>query len=232
MAQLSKATVSLTSTAIEVNKGIRYEDRVAPYHNGSGTDTLTFKYTVQVGDDSSDLEAKRLLVDGLHYEGNDFGNIFRAPAGFTSQNKTVNRLTHPDGDDLSVLANTWNFPTKTTRARYMESKGSSLAFNENIVIDTQAPKVVKVQAAPNVQIASGTFGVGEDIYISVDFSHAVSVYTNSGAALPYLILETGSINRKAYYSSTSGSSVIFKYTVQVRHVNTEMITLCVVITGR
>ena len=59
----------------------------------------------------------------------------------------------------------------------------------------------------------------QEIFISVVFSHDVHVDTNNGAALPYLLLSTGNIDRKAYFNSTSGSysigsSVTFKYTVQ------------------
>tara|TARA_B110000305_G_C19381946_1_gene610082 strand:- start:56 stop:715 length:660 start_codon:yes stop_codon:yes gene_type:complete len=106
MARLSGNTASVTPTAVEVNKGIKYEDRSAPYESGSGTDTLTFKYTVQIGDSSADLEATRLLVAS--------GSIYRAPAGYTSLNSTV-LATSSWFSKLEMYSNTWNFPTKTSR---------------------------------------------------------------------------------------------------------------------
>jgi len=112
LAQLSKGVVELTGEAEEVRKGVRYEDRVARYFNGSGTDTLTFLYTVLAGDESPDLDASKFLVDGQSFRGGEWGQIYRVPETWTSQNATVNKLTHPDKDILITLANTWDFPTE------------------------------------------------------------------------------------------------------------------------
>ena len=56
----------------------------------------------------------------------------------------------------------------------------------------------------------GTYGVGADIYISVNFSRPVYV-----EGRPFLTLETGDYDRTAAYDSGSGSSqLLFKYTAQ------------------
>ena len=101
----------------------------------------------------------------------------------------------------------------------MESIGSSLRYNSALVIDTNPPTVTKVMSTPVKQLTSGTFGVGEEIFISVVFSHSVTVSLGGSTDInthPYIKLETGNINRKAYYNRTDGltNSVIFKYTVQ------------------
>ena len=196
-ASLSKSTVSLTPTAIEHTKGVDYADRVAKYVNGSGTDTLTFAYTVQQGDESGDLEALEILDHPKQYKGKQFGKVYRMPSTFTSRNATVNPYTHPDAEDVkaSVLANTLSFPTNGQRARYMESKGSSLSYNNEIVIDTRAPTIVTVQPTPGVQSSQGTFGVGEvrscagwkmRRVCSVPLSAAIAAYVELVSALSLL----------------------------------------------
>jgi len=100
--------------------------------------------------------------------------------------------------------------------RYLRSGGSSLGYNSDIVINTTPPTVVSVGPKKNVQ-GAGTVGVGEVINLSVTFDQNVTVYHHNGPTLstqPYLLLETGSTNRKAYYTSTEGTLVHFVYTVQ------------------
>eukprot|EP00520_Triparma_pacifica_P008483 CAMPEP_0118646096 /NCGR_PEP_ID=MMETSP0785-20121206/7860_1 /TAXON_ID=91992 /ORGANISM="Bolidomonas pacifica, Strain CCMP 1866" /LENGTH=7824 /DNA_ID=CAMNT_0006538039 /DNA_START=267 /DNA_END=23742 /DNA_ORIENTATION=+ len=191
-AQLSGNTVSLSSTAIEVTKGVNYSDRYATYVSGSGTSTVKFKYTVQVGDSSSDLEA-------LSIHTTSSSSIFKAGS-------------------TKIHADTTNVPTNNERYRYISARGSSLSFNRAISIDTSTPTVLKVQ--PTTYTTPNTYGVGEVIYLSAVFSHNVTVYHPTVVPTisdlrPYLTLETGSQNRRAMYEScTDGNTVNFKYIVQ------------------
>ena len=63
-AQLSGNAVSLSAIATEEVKGVRWQDRAAAYHSGNGTDTVRFKYVVQKGDSTGDLEAVALNLGG------------------------------------------------------------------------------------------------------------------------------------------------------------------------
>lgn len=188
-AQLSGNTPSLSATATEVTKGVKYEDRLAIYHSGNGTDTIRFQYTIKAGDTSADLEADSLLI------GSTTGYIYKADSSMTT------------------LVDSANFPSNTERHRYVESRGSSLAFNRNIGVDTSTPTVTKVYPSPT-QVDPGTYGVGEEIYLSADFSHNVTANYTSWATRPYLLLETGVTKRKAYCISSSGNTVNFLYTVR------------------
>ena len=186
---MSGNTVFLSSTATEVSKGVNYSNRRAVYHSGSGTDTLRFKYTVEEGDKSDDLESIKLEVGAVQ------GEIYKAGSS-------------------TVKADVSAFPTGNQRYRYMESRGTSLSFNRAISVDTSTPTVLLVQPMSGVQTAN-TFGVGEEVFISAVFSHNVTVSFGDQSTRPYLVLETGSINRRAYYLSTIlGNVVNFKYTVE------------------
>ena len=73
----------------------------------------------------------------------------------------------------------------------------------------------------NTTTASGIYGIGDVINLTVGFSEAVVVDTTSGT--PTLQLETGTIDRYATYSSGSGSSTLtFQYTVQDGDNTTEL----------
>ena len=186
---MSGNTVSLSSTATEVTKGVNYSNRHAPYVSGSGTSSIKFKYTVQAGDSSSDLE-----VLSIHT---------------TPSSSSITKA-----GSTTIVADTINVPTNNERYRYTSDRGSSLSFNRAIIIDTSTPTVIRVEPMANVQ-GTDTFGVGEVIYVSAIFSHNVTVYHPSTSTKPYIILETGSINRQAsYYSTTLGNVVNFQYTVQ------------------
>ena len=107
--------------------------------------------------------------------------------------KTGTAMTAPvDGSSL---------PSDTSRHRYISGTGSSLAYNRQIEIDTSPPTVIKVfptlhqVGTAKVQTNPGTFGVGEEVFLSVDFTHNVTVnYTALMGGVggpPYLLLETG-----------------------------------------
>lgn len=76
-------------------------------------------------------------------------------------------------------------------------------------LDRSAPTVSGVATLT----ASGLYGIGTVIPITVTFSEAVTV--DSSAGLPSLLLETGSSDRQVLYSAGSGSRTLtFLYTVQ------------------
>ncbi len=74
----------------------------------------------------------------------------------------------------------------------------------SFTVDTTAPSITSVTSTT----ANGTYGMGQTIHLSVNFSEAVAV-----TGLPRLLLETGTIDRYATYASTAGSSLIFDYVV-------------------
>ncbi|MFB2662928.1 Ig-like domain-containing protein, partial [Shewanella mangrovisoli] len=84
---------------------------------------------------------------------------------------------------------------------------NSLGANKNIVIDGIAPTISSVTAST----ANGTYKVGDNISIQVNFSEVVNV-----TGTPQLTLETGTTDRTINYTSGSGTSTLtFSYTVQV-----------------
>jgi hypothetical protein len=192
--------VSLPTTTTEETKGVKYEDRRAAYVSGDGTPVLRFKYTVQQGDSSEDLEASIIKTDEANY---------------------VHKL-----GAVTTLIDTTSFPTSTSfdngrtntgsRYRYMSSTGSSLSFKKDISIDTSTPTVVKVAPTTGYDTA-GSYGAGQNLYITIHFSADIEVYHHNApdqSTQPYLLLETGATNRKAYYLSHSGPYLNLLYTVQ------------------
>lgn len=87
----------------------------------------------------------------------------------------------------------------------------SLAAVSALVIDGVVPVVAA--AGLTSSTANGTYRAGAVITIRVPFTKIVSVNTAGGT--PTLLLETGSIDRAAVYSSGSGTNTLsFQYTVQ------------------
>ena len=92
----------------------------------------------------------------------------------------------------------------------------SLGANKNLIIDTTAPTVINVTSStPN-----GTFGAGATISIQVTFSEAVIV-----TGTPQLTLETGATDAVVNYTSGSGTSTTFNYTVAVGNTSAHLDTL-------
>ncbi|WP_435674005.1 beta strand repeat-containing protein [Pseudomonas denitrificans (nom. rej.)] len=79
----------------------------------------------------------------------------------------------------------------------------------SINVEQPNPRIVGVSAGT----PDGTYKVGDQILVLVEFDQSVSVDTTSGR--PSLLLETGTIDRTAQYLGGSGSNVLsFLYTVQ------------------
>ncbi|GMH95725.1 hypothetical protein TrST_g6431 [Triparma strigata] len=84
---------------------------------------------------------------------------------------------------------------------------NSLGYNAAIKIDGSTPYITGFSSPQPV----GEYGVGEEITIYVNFSAPVWVTGN-----PYIILETGTVDRHATYTGGSNSSKLeFKYTVKL-----------------
>jgi hypothetical protein len=78
----------------------------------------------------------------------------------------------------------------------------------------QVPVVTSVSATN----ADGTYGIGETIAVTLTFSEAVTV-----TGTPQLLLETGTTDRIASYTSGSGSNTLtFTYTVQAGDASTDL----------
>jgi photosystem II stability/assembly factor-like uncharacterized protein len=85
----------------------------------------------------------------------------------------------------------------------------SLSFNKDIALDGTVPSVANITSTN----FSGTYSIGQTLEITIEYSEVVEVNTNSG--IPSLSLETGDVDRNAFYTSGSGTNVlIFEYEVQ------------------
>jgi hypothetical protein len=88
------------------------------------------------------------------------------------------------------------------------SSALSLAGSASIVIDTTVPTIVHV----TTQTLMGSYGVGQDIFLIVKFSDPVDVSVSLGT--PSIVMETGTIDSSAIYTSGSGTDVLtFRYSV-------------------
>lgn len=79
----------------------------------------------------------------------------------------------------------------------------------NITVNPINPVVVNVSSTT----ANGTYKFGDSLALTITFDMAVTV--NTGGGTPTLLLETGSVDRAATYTSGSGTNTLtFTYTVQ------------------
>ncbi|CAM9804617.1 unnamed protein product, partial [Scytosiphon promiscuus] len=160
----------------------------ADYAFGSGTKAITFVYTVQDGDNTEALDARDAPAYGelsaldVSYAGN-FGYLRRV--------------------------STW--PT-TDADLTLPEPGSSGSLSGDphsvVVVDTTVARVVAV----NTSVASGVYGVGEEIMLRVTFTAAVGVNsTLLNGSLPSILLNTGGA---AFYDGGNGTSTLdFLYVV-------------------
>ncbi len=81
--------------------------------------------------------------------------------------------------------------------------------------DTTAPTVDSVSSSTN-----GAYKVGDTINVTVQFDEAVTVNTTGGT--PTLTLETGTTDRTATYTGSSGNTLTFSYTVQAGDVTADL----------
>ena len=116
-----------------------------------------------------------------------------------------------DGNDLVILG-------RSSSSTIQSSSGSdatltlpdvggdgSLGDNTDISVDNIPPTVTSITSTTS----DGSYKLGEDISVTVEFSEAVTV-----TGTPQLILETGATDAVVNYSSGSGTSTLtFTYTV-------------------
>ncbi len=95
----------------------------------------------------------------------------------------------------------------------------SLNANKAIVIETIAPTI---PASPGVNstTANGTYGVGANIAIQVNFNEAVIVNTAGGT--PTLALNAGVGASATYSSGSGGTALTFTYTVGAGQANADL----------
>ncbi len=175
--EFNEAVVVTETPVITLETGAT--DRQALFTGGSATTILSFAYTVQPGDVSTDLNYA-----------------------------AIDSLSAATGTLKDTLGNTAVLTLPPLAGP------NSLAWNKAIVVDGVAPVVLNV-ISPN---ADRTYKFGEVITITVNFSEAVDV---SGA--PTILLETGSVDRTADYSSGDGTaSLSFTYTVQTGDISNDL----------
>ena len=150
--------------------------RFANYVSGSGSNTLTFSYTVQAGDNDTDGIG---LVGGIDLN----GATIRDSAG----NDAATAFTSP--------------------------------ATGGIFVDGIVPTITSITPPAN-----GTYKTGDNLDFHFTFSEPVVVNTASGT--PRVQLTVGSSTVFATYLSGSGSStLIFRYTVQPGHLDTDGIAI-------
>jgi hypothetical protein len=154
-------------------------DAVVDYSSGSGSQTLTFQYTVAGSHTSADLDYQNTSALALN--------------GGTLQDAVGNNAT------LTLAT---------------PGAANSLGANKALVIDTSAPTVSSVASTKT----NGTYGIGEVIDITVEFTENVTV-----TGTPQLTLETGATDAVVNYSSGSGSQTLtFQYTVASPHTASDL----------
>jgi hypothetical protein len=167
---------------------------------------LSFSEAVQAGTGSIQL----LRADGSTVETFDVASGVGSAGGSLTINGTGVSLD-PFASLLSNSAYSLTIsPTALTDAAGNAFAGISDLTSFNFSTgDSIAPTISAVTSVN----ADGTYGTGARITLSLRFSEAVTVTGNG--ALPSLLLETGTIDRSAIYTSGSGTDTLtFAYTVQ------------------
>ena len=178
----------LGHTLVKLETGMT--DRFGNYtsHADSGH-TIDYRYTVQDGDMSSDLDyhSTLALFWTVDHDSNTIGS--------------GGRWTYKPIDDESTVIGC-----------LLPSPGgaNSLAKSGDIVVDGIAPEAQSVTSSTD----DGTYGRGATITVQVSFNEAVTVDTTGGT--PTIQLETGATDRNATYSAADSTSTVlaFSYTVQ------------------
>lgn len=206
-------------------------ERFAYYSAGAGTNVLTFVYQVQLGQ------------SGISYAGINHANMIgHAPGSDRTWDLTYDgpgAVTHYlNGTAVKRLATT---PvTDAVLTLPQTNAATALKMLKNIVLDTKQTRVESVDTA----VPAGTYGVGEEIDIVVTFTHNVSVHFSRSRRtgshfippanvsdptdlvppqdtppamqfVPYLVMETGALDRRAPYVSGNGTnSLTFRYVVE------------------
>jgi fibronectin type 3 domain-containing protein len=162
-----------------------------------GTSTATLTFTL--GQSSTDFELADIDVAGgtlsaFTGSGTTYTATFTPRSGF-SGTATVS----VDGGSFSNASGIYN------------SAGSV-----NLTVDTTSPSVLSVQSTST----NGIYKTAGTINVTVTFDESIVVAT--GAGVPTLLLETGTVDRAATFVSSSGPVATFRYVVQAGDVNSDL----------
>jgi hypothetical protein len=170
--------------------GIQNSDARAIYKSGSGTNVLTFEYTVRPDDNAADLDVAGNTAlevsNGSLIKDQDF-----------VQDDALRGVRGPSAGGVIP---------------------GVLGTHRSIQVDTLSPLVGKRPDQPIgsnfVGVTSknpdGTYGAGQTLTLRVSFNESV-VLTGS----PTLVLATGPVNREATFAGFDGTdTLLFSYTVQ------------------
>ena len=111
------------------------DNEVATYSKGTATNTLTFTYTVQPGDNVADLQ-----VTGLNL-----------PSGASIEDQATNALSGSVTGDLGIQINT-TAPTISSIAAVTDNHATDVNAGHLITITMTTSEVVKVTGTPTLQL--------------------------------------------------------------------------------
>ncbi|KAG3110102.1 hypothetical protein PI125_g10306 [Phytophthora idaei] len=151
--------------------------------SGNGTVKLTFEYDIKIGDKSARLD----VVDDQIGDDQAYFVMSLLLEGYAEIKR----------------ASTNPFTTAVT-ALPAPGLSGSLSFSKIIIVDLTPPTVIDIRSAA----VDGTYDIGEQIDVSLIFSHAVVV-----TGIPEIILNVPSeYSRTAVYTDGSGTNILrFSY---------------------
>ena len=156
----------------------------APYDRGSGTDTLVFAYTVQVGDEDDN--------------------------GIFLYNDTNSDL---GGDGVISLSTSMIVAKDTTTAANIAfASGGGLQASHK-VDGTSAATVTSFLLTSTPPVETG-YVTGDTIEISVVFSEAVTVDTTDGTPSHQIGIDPRGARDAPYVSGSGTTTLVFRYTVE------------------
>ncbi|WP_348943784.1 putative Ig domain-containing protein [Chitinibacter sp. FCG-7] len=160
--------------------------------NASARTPFSFTFA---GNSFADEDAGDALTYSAQLAG---GGALPAWLSFDAATRTFSGT--PDDGDIGTL---------NIELMASDSHGGNVSDSFALAITPLNPEVLSVQSTS----ANGSYKAGTNLTLTVTFDQIVTVNTAGGT--PSLLLETGGIDRKAIYTSGSGSNTLsFSYTVQ------------------
>jgi hypothetical protein len=199
-AEFNAPVVVSGEATLLLNTSLEHASRTyAQYLSGNGTAVVTFVYTVRAGDSTVrylDYVDTRLLPYDVAVPASSALIVKDYALSARYPNYAIDK-------DMAVYKRFSSFPT--TAANLMlpiPGRRGSLSSSAQIGIDTRPPYVLSVSTT----IPDGTYGVGEEIPLIVQFSTPVVL---SQGAIPVLELNTGMDHRLATFVSGNGTDRLF-----------------------
>ena len=117
-----------------------------------------------------------------------------------------------DTDGISVGTLSLNGGTiKSSGGTNADLTLNNVGSTANVKVDTTAPTITSVTVPAN-----GAYNTGDELAFTVNFSEATHIDTHGETAKPSLSLDIGGTTVQAVYTNGSGgTSLVFRYTVQV-----------------